>query len=90
MIRLATYPSLEDRVVFVTGGEIGTRINRRQDLPPAWVMNGAIDAFRKRVLFGNPPSLYGNTTVAMRMPDPFGLSIDTPEDWEEAERVLAS
>ena len=38
-------------VLFVTGQPIRTRINRRQDMPAAWVMNGAIYAFRTRVLF---------------------------------------
>jgi CMP-N-acetylneuraminic acid synthetase len=75
-------------VLFVTGQPIRTRINRRQDMPQAWVMNGAIYAFRTRVLFADPPSLYGESSVAMPMPDPFGLSIDTPEDWEQAEKAL--
>ena len=75
-------------VLFVSGDPVRRRINRRQDMPPAWVMNGAIYAFRTSVLFGEEPSLYGNTTVAMPMPEPFGVSIDTPEDWLEAERAV--
>jgi CMP-N,N'-diacetyllegionaminic acid synthase len=79
----------DDRaVLFVTGEPLHTRINRRQDMPAAWVMNGAIYAFRTRVLFDSPPSLYGRSTAAMRMPEPFGLSIDTPQDWEKAEKAL--
>jgi CMP-N,N'-diacetyllegionaminic acid synthase len=79
----------EDRaVLFVTGQPIRTRINRRQDMPAAWVMNGAIYAFKTRVLFDSAPSLYGSSTAAMRMPHPFGLSIDTLQDWEEAEKAL--
>jgi N-acylneuraminate cytidylyltransferase len=74
--------------LFVTGEPIRKRINRRQDMPPAWVMNGAIYAFRTHVLFAPEPSLYGDSTVAMHMSDPFGLSIDTPADWDEAERAL--
>ena len=74
--------------LFVTGDPIRQRINRRQDLPAAWVMNGAIYVFRTPVLFAAEPSLYGQSTVAMPMRDPFGLSIDTPEDWEEAEKAL--
>jgi CMP-N-acetylneuraminic acid synthetase len=75
-------------VLFVTGMPIRTRINRRQDMPAAWVMNGAIYAFRTRVLFEGEPSLYGNSTLAIRTPEPFGLSIDTPDDWEAAEKAL--
>jgi CMP-N,N'-diacetyllegionaminic acid synthase len=74
--------------LFVTGEPVRARINRRQDLPRAWVMNGAIYAFQTHVLFDAPPSLYGNSTVAMPMAEPFGISIDTPHDWEEAEKAL--
>ncbi len=38
-------------VLFATGEPVRTRINRRQDLPEAWVMNGAIYACRTDVLF---------------------------------------
>ena len=82
---------LDDRgraSLFVSGEPIRRRINRRQDMPPAWLMNGAIYAFRTHVLFGAEPSLYGHSTVALHMRDPFGLSIDTPDDWQEAERAL--
>jgi N-acylneuraminate cytidylyltransferase len=75
-------------VLFVTGEPLRRRINRRQDMPPAWLMNGAVYVFRTEVLFGPEPSLYGNTTLAMAMPDPFGISIDTPEDWAEAEKAV--
>jgi CMP-N,N'-diacetyllegionaminic acid synthase len=77
-------------VLFVTGEPVRRRINRRQDMPDAWVMNGAIYAFRTRVLWGAEPSLYGNSTVAMPMPDPFGISIDTLDDWSAAEHALGS
>lgn len=76
-------------VLFVTGEPVRRRINRRQDLPRAWAMNGAIYMFHTRVLFADPPSLYGDSTAAMPMADPFGLSIDTPEDWAQAEKALA-
>jgi CMP-N,N'-diacetyllegionaminic acid synthase len=76
-------------VLFVTGEPIRRRINRRQDLPPAFVMNGAIYVFRTHLLFALEPTLYGDRTVALRMPAPYGLSIDDPEDWAAAERALA-
>ena len=74
--------------LFVTGEPIRRRINRRQDLPPVWAMNGAVYLFRTKVLFDEEPSLYGARSAAYRMPPPYGLSIDTPEDWTEAERAL--
>ena len=75
-------------VLFVTGEPVRRRINRRQEMPEAWVMNGAVYALRTHVLFEGEPSLYGNRTLAMRMPDPFGISLDTPEDWLEAEKAI--
>jgi CMP-N,N'-diacetyllegionaminic acid synthase len=78
-------------VLFVSGEPVRERINRRQDLPQAWVMNGAIYACRTRVLFAAEPSLYGNRVVAYRMPTARSISIDDLEDWAAAERaVLAS
>lgn len=77
-------------VLFVTGEDVRHRINRRQDLPAAWMMNGAIYICRTRVLFADPPSLYGDRVVVHRMPAPRGLSIDDAHDWAEAERALAA
>jgi CMP-N-acetylneuraminic acid synthetase len=77
-------------VLFVSGEPVRTRINRRQDLPQAWVMNGAIYACRTRVLFGAEPSLYGDRVVAYRMPAARSISIDDLEDWAAAERALSS
>jgi len=79
-----------DAVLFVTGEGVRHRINRRQDLPAAWVMNGAIYICRTRVLFADPPSLYGDRVVVHRMSAKRGLSIDDAHDWAEAERALAA
>jgi CMP-N-acetylneuraminic acid synthetase len=76
--------------LFVSGEPVRTRINRRQDLPEAFVMNGAIYACRTEVLFANEPSLYGDRVVAYPMPIERSISIDTPDDWDEAERQLAN
>jgi CMP-N,N'-diacetyllegionaminic acid synthase len=75
-------------VLFVTGAPVRQRINRRQDLPAAWVMNGAIYVCRTGVLFGADPSLYGDLVVAYRMPTRRGVNVDEPEDWVAAERAL--
>ncbi len=75
-------------VLFVSGEPVRTRINRRQDLPQAWVMNGAIYACRTRLLFAAAPSLYGDRVVAYRMPADRSISIDDLEDWAAAERAV--
>ena len=79
--------------LFVTGEPVRRRINRRQDMPPAWTMNGAIYLFRTFVLAGADgvePSLYGRRTAAYVMPDEFGISIDSLDDWSAAEHALTS
>jgi len=76
-------------VLFATGAPVRTRINRRQDLPDAWVMNGAIYACRIGVLSGPTPSLYGDRVAAYRMPPGRSISIDDMNDWATAERLLA-
>jgi len=74
--------------LLVSGEPVRRRINRRQDMPQAWTMNGAIYLFRTAVLRSSPPSLYGDSTAAYVMPATAGLSIDALDDWEEVERVL--
>ena len=74
--------------LFVTGEPVRRRINRRQDMPEAWTMNGAVYLFRTSVLTAAEPSLYGNRTAAYVMPPEFGVSIDSLDDWAEAERAL--
>jgi CMP-N-acetylneuraminic acid synthetase len=76
--------------LYVSGAPVRTRVNRRQDLPPAWRMNGQIYLFRVGVLSGPHPSLYGDRTVALPIPAPYDASLDDPEDWGAAERVFAS
>ena len=76
-------------VLFVTGEPVRHRINRRQDLPAAWLMNGAIYVCKTHVLFASSPSLYGDRVMVYRMPADRSLSIDDASDWAEAERALA-
>ena len=75
-------------VLFATGEPVRKRINRRQDLPEAWVMNGAIYAVRSNVLMSADPSLYGDRVVAYRMPAERAISIYDMDDWAAAERAL--
>jgi len=75
--------------LFVTGAPVRTRINRRQDMPDAWTMNGAVYLFRTSVILAAEPSLYGDSVAAYVMPEPYGISIDDLADWAHAERTLA-
>ena len=75
--------------LFVNGDPVKRRPGRRQDMPAAWVLNGAIYLFRTPVLFDSiEPSLYGDKVAAYKMSPPYGLNIDDPEDWKIAERAL--
>ena len=74
--------------LFVTGEPVRRRINRRQDMPAAWTMNGAVYLFRTSVLTAAEPSLYGTRTAAYIMPAEHGISIDSLDDWADAERAL--
>jgi CMP-N-acetylneuraminic acid synthetase len=75
--------------LFVGGAPVKRRPGRRQDMPPAWVMNGAIYLFKTQFLFDPlEPNLYGERVAAMVMPPPYGLNLDEPEDWDHAERIL--
>ena len=76
--------------LFAGGEPVRKRINRRQDMPKAWVMNGAIYACRTSVLFDAEPSLYGDRVVAFPMPAERSISIDDLDDWDAAERALAN
>ena len=76
--------------LFVGAQAVRRRPVRRQDMPAAWVFNGAIYLFRTPLLFDPvEPSLYGDKVAAYPMDKPYGLNIDDPEDWAAAERVLA-
>ena len=74
--------------LFVTGQPVRHRLNRRQDMPTAWTMNGAIYLFRARVLDAAEPSLYGDRKAAYVMPPAISVSIDSLDDWTEAEHAL--
>lgn len=88
-MRMLRVDARGDATLFVTGEPVRRRIQRRQDLPEAWVMNGAIYACRAAVLSGADPSLYGDRVAAYPMPAVRGLSIDDLRDWAEVERALA-
>jgi CMP-N-acetylneuraminic acid synthetase len=77
--------------LFVGGQPVRRRPGRRQDMPQAWVLNGAIYVFRTSLLFDPiEPSLYGDRVMAYKMSSPYGFNIDDADDWDAAERALSA
>ena len=66
----------------------GAGVTRRQDARAAYSRDGTVYAFRRDTLdrFG---SIYGNDCRPLVIPSDQSLSIDTPRDWNQAERLLA-
>jgi CMP-N,N'-diacetyllegionaminic acid synthase len=67
----------------------GSRVTRRQDARPAFVRDGTIYAFWRRTVL-NTGSIYGNDCRPLVVPARESMTIDTPDDWEEAERRIAA
>lgn len=61
---------------------------RRQDCPPTYQRDGVVYACRRQTLAGG--SLYGARPLAFFSPEAESLSIDTPDDWDEAVRRIAA
>ncbi len=76
----------ENRIELFTGGSMKNVIHRRQDLPKTYYRNSSVYAFKPEVLFSDEPSLYGNDVRAFITDQKYAFDIDTPEDWEFAER----
>jgi CMP-N-acetylneuraminic acid synthetase len=76
-----------DRLVpFLPEGE---RVTRRQDARPAFVRDGTVYAFWRRTL-DETHSIYGRVCRPFVLSAGESLTIDTPEDWAEAERRLSA
>jgi CMP-N,N'-diacetyllegionaminic acid synthase len=67
----------------------GGRITRRQDVEPAYSRDGTVYAVRRNVLM-EEHDLYGPDCLPLVLPSDESINLDTPADWERAERVLAS
>jgi CMP-N-acetylneuraminic acid synthetase len=67
----------------------GAQITRRQDARPAYARDGTVYAFRRDTIerFGN---IYGVDCRPFLIEASESLSIDTPQDWADAERILAA
>jgi CMP-N,N'-diacetyllegionaminic acid synthase len=66
----------------------GARITRRQDARPAYVRDGTAYVFWRRTL-ADTGSIYGRVCLPLVVPAHESLTLDSPEDWTEAERRLA-
>ena len=64
------------------------KINRRQDLPPIYALNGAIYLIQRSVLL-EQRSFYTANTVALVMPNERSLDIDSEWDLHLADWLLA-
>ena len=67
----------------------GARVTRRQDARPAFVRDGTVYTFWRRTL-ERYHSIYGNNCRPLLVAPQESLTIDTPEDWAEAERRMAT
>jgi CMP-N-acetylneuraminic acid synthetase len=67
----------------------GSSIGRRQDARPAYVRDGTVYAFWRRTL-RDTNSIYGQDCRPIVLPASDSLTIDTQDDWDEAERRIAA
>ena len=67
----------------------GAGVTRRQDARPACVRDGTVYAFWRRTL-RETRTIYGLDCRPLILAARESLTIDTPEDWDEAERRIAS
>jgi CMP-N-acetylneuraminic acid synthetase len=65
----------------------GERVTRRQDVRPAYSRDGTVYAFRRDTL-DRCGSIYGDDCRPLVIDARESLSIDTPEDWAAAEKIL--
>lgn len=67
----------------------GARVTRRQDARAAYSRDGTVYAFWRRTL-DRQGSIYGNDCRPLVLAAVESLSIDSPDDWAAAERILAA
>ena len=67
----------------------GTHITRRQDARPAFVRDGTAYVFWARTL-REARSIYGRTCRPLVIPAEESITIDSPDDWLNAERRIAA
>ena len=65
----------------------GERVTRRQDARAAYVRDGTVYVFWRETL-ANYGSIYGARCLPLVIPAKDSVTIDSPADWETAERAL--
>jgi len=79
----------DGRVSLFTGGPMKNVIRRRQDLPvKTYFWASEVYAFKPDLLFSKEPSFYGDDARALVTGPEYAIDLDTPEDWETAERKI--
>lgn len=63
-----------------------TPITRRQELPPAFFRDGAVYITKTSVIM-EQNSLYGSSIAYIESDPSLYVNIDTPEDWDRAEKM---
>lgn len=81
------YLENEDGTLRLSTGE-SDPIPRRQMLPPAFHREGAVYVTRWRVI-SDDNSLYGKRVAGYAIDPSTSVNIDSPEDWDRAERFLS-
>jgi len=66
----------------------GERVTRRQDARPAYSRDGTVYAFRRSTI-EKSSGIYGEDCRPLLIDPSDSLSIDSPADWDEAERLLS-
>ena len=83
-----------DYVMRIDGGRLkpflpdGARVTRRQDARAAYSRDGTVYAFRRSTI-ERTGGIYGEDCRPLLIAARDSLSIDSPADWDEAERLLA-
>lgn len=67
----------------------GARVTRRQDARPAYSRDGTVYAFRRSTI-EKTGGIYGDDCRPLLIDARDSLSIDSPADWDQAERLLAA
>jgi N-acylneuraminate cytidylyltransferase len=67
----------------------GAAVTRRQDAREAFVRDGTVYAFRRATVL-EQGSIYGRNCRPLIIPAQDSITIDTQEDWDEAERRLGA
>ncbi len=80
------FEASEDQTLKIATGD-SEIIKRRQELPDAFIRDGAIYLTRTEVLI-NQNSLYGKTISYIESDATRHVNIDTPKDWQLAEELV--